>query len=100
LIIVHVLSGYKYLDILLRRDILMRKMEAEVKSTGRALGKALEKILLPGRCVNQPLSIIPLGANSRVRKSNCWAAGGKLSLGQGGEESSKGKGSKEDIKLL
>ncbi len=48
LIIILVLSGYGYLDTLSRRDILIRKMKAEVKSTGRTLGEALEKILVPG----------------------------------------------------
>lgn len=44
LIIVLMLSGYGYLDILSRRDILIRKMKAEVRSTGRTLEIALEKI--------------------------------------------------------
>ena len=48
LIIILVLSGYGYLDILSRRDILIRKMKAEVRSTGRTLEVSLEKILLPG----------------------------------------------------
>ncbi len=39
-----VLSGYGYLDILSRRDILVRKMKTEVRSTGGTLGIALEKI--------------------------------------------------------
>jgi signal transduction histidine kinase len=43
LIIVLMLSGYGYLDILSRRDILIRKMKAEVRSTGRTLEIALEK---------------------------------------------------------
>ena len=44
LIIILVLSGYGYLDILSRRDILIRKMKAEVRSTGRTLEVSLEKI--------------------------------------------------------
>ena len=47
LIIVLVLSGYGYLDILSRRDILIRKMKAEVRSTGRTLQVSLETISLP-----------------------------------------------------
>ncbi len=44
LIIILVLSGYGYLDILGRRDILIRKMKAEVRSTGLTLTVSLEKI--------------------------------------------------------
>jgi len=44
LIIILVLSGYGYLDILSRRDIVVRKMKAEVRSTGRTLEVSLEKI--------------------------------------------------------
>jgi len=44
LIIILVLSGFGYLDILSRRDILVRKMKAEVRSTGRTLEVSLEKI--------------------------------------------------------
>ena len=44
LIIILLLSGYGYLDILSRRDILIRKMKAEVRSTGRTLEVSLEKI--------------------------------------------------------
>jgi two-component system NtrC family sensor kinase len=44
LTIILVLSGYGYLDILSRRDILIRKMKAEVRSTGRTLEVSLEKI--------------------------------------------------------
>ena len=44
LIIIVVLSGYGYLDILSRRDILIRKMKAEVRSAGRTLEVSLEKI--------------------------------------------------------
>jgi signal transduction histidine kinase len=44
LIIILVLSGYGYLDILSRRDILVGKMKAEVRSTGRTLEVSLEKI--------------------------------------------------------
>jgi len=40
LIIILVLSGYGYLDIVTRREILVRKMKAEVRSTGLTL-KAL-----------------------------------------------------------
>ena len=47
LIIILVLSGYGYLDILDRRDILMRKMKAEVRSTGQTLKVSLEKVSLP-----------------------------------------------------
>ncbi len=44
LIIILVLSGYGYLDILSRRDILMNKMKAGVRSTGRTLETLLGKI--------------------------------------------------------
>jgi two-component system NtrC family sensor kinase len=44
LIIILVLSGYGYLDILSRRNVLVRKMEAEVRSTGRTLEVSLEEI--------------------------------------------------------
>ena len=47
LIIILVLSGYGYLDILSRRDILVRKTKAEVRSTGRTLGVSLGKVSLP-----------------------------------------------------
>jgi two-component system, NtrC family, sensor kinase len=47
LIIILVLSGYGYIDILSRRDILVRKTKAEVRSTGRTLGVSLEKVSLP-----------------------------------------------------
>ena len=47
LIIIVVLSGYGYLHILSRRDILIRKMVVEVRSTGRTLKVALEKISIP-----------------------------------------------------
>ena len=57
LIIILVLSGYGYLDILSRRDILLRKMKAEVRSTGRTLEVSLEKILLPGE-MNHVQSLI------------------------------------------
>jgi two-component system NtrC family sensor kinase len=48
LIIVIVLSGYGYVDILSRRDVLIRKMKAEVRSTGRTLAESLEDVSLPG----------------------------------------------------
>jgi two-component system, NtrC family, sensor kinase len=48
LIIILVLSGYTYLDILSRREILIRKMKAEVRSTGRTLKVSLDAISLPG----------------------------------------------------
>jgi hypothetical protein len=48
LIIIGVLSGYGYLDILSRRDILIRKMKAEVRSTAQTLKASLEKIPPPG----------------------------------------------------
>jgi two-component system NtrC family sensor kinase len=48
LIIILVLSGYSYLDILSRREILIRKMKAEVRSTGRTLKVSLNAISLPG----------------------------------------------------
>ena len=48
LIIIFVISGYGYLDILSRRDILIRKMKAEVRSAGRTLQVSLERISLPG----------------------------------------------------
>ncbi len=44
LIIIPVLSGYGYFDILSRRDILIRKMKAEVSGTGMTLKVSLEKI--------------------------------------------------------
>ncbi len=47
LIIIAVLSGYGYFDILSRRDILIRKMKAETRSTGRTLDISLEKIFQP-----------------------------------------------------
>ncbi len=47
LIIILVLSGYAYLDILSRRDILIRKMKGEVRSTARALRGPLEQVSLP-----------------------------------------------------
>lgn len=47
LIIVLVLTGYGYFHILSRRDILIRKMKVEVRSTGRTLKVSLEKISLP-----------------------------------------------------
>jgi signal transduction histidine kinase len=47
LIIIAVVTGYGYLDILSRRDILVRKMKAEVRGTGRTLTLSLEKISPP-----------------------------------------------------
>jgi two-component system, NtrC family, sensor kinase len=47
LIIILVLSGYGYIDIISRRDILVRKMKAEARSTGRTLKVSLEKIFQP-----------------------------------------------------
>jgi two-component system, NtrC family, sensor kinase len=47
LIIILVLSGYGYIDIISRRDILVRKMKAETRSTGRTLKVSLEKIFQP-----------------------------------------------------
>lgn len=47
LIIIVVLLGYGYFDILSRRDILIRKMKAETRSTGRTLKVSLEKIFQP-----------------------------------------------------
>ena len=47
LIIVLVLSGYGYLDILSRRDALVGKMKAEVRSTGQTLRASLDQISLP-----------------------------------------------------
>lgn len=47
LVIVVLLTGYGYFHILSRRDILMRKMKTEVRSTGRTLKVALEKISIP-----------------------------------------------------
>jgi two-component system NtrC family sensor kinase len=46
LIIIVVLSGYGYFQILSRRDILMRKMKVEVKSVGQTLRVSLEEISL------------------------------------------------------
>ena len=47
LIIIVVLSGYGYLDILSRREILLRRMKTEVRSTTQALKVSLETIQLP-----------------------------------------------------
>ena len=47
LIIILVLSGFGCLDILSRRDILIRKMKAEVRSTSQTLKVSLETIQLP-----------------------------------------------------
>ena len=47
LIIIVVLSGFGYFDIFSRRDILVRKMKAEARSTGRTLEVSLEKIFQP-----------------------------------------------------
>ncbi len=47
LIIILVLSGYGYLDVLSRQDMLLRKMKAEVRSTAHTLKISLEKIPLP-----------------------------------------------------
>src|SRR4030042_2273179 len=44
LVIIIVLSGYGYLHIYTRRDILIRKMKVEVRSIGQALKISLEKI--------------------------------------------------------
>jgi two-component system NtrC family sensor kinase len=48
LIIILTLFGYGYVDTLSRRDVLIRKMKAEVRSTGRTLGVSLEETSLPG----------------------------------------------------
>jgi signal transduction histidine kinase len=42
-----VLSGYGYFDILSRRDILIRKMKTEVRSTTQTIKVSLETIQLP-----------------------------------------------------
>ncbi len=47
LVIVLVLSVYGYVDTLSRRDLLVRKTKAEVRSTGRTLRASLEKTSLP-----------------------------------------------------
>lgn len=47
IMVILVLSGYGYFHILSRRDILMRKMKAELRSTGQTLRVSLEKISLP-----------------------------------------------------
>jgi two-component system NtrC family sensor kinase len=47
IIIVLVLSGFGYLDVLSSRDILIRKMKAEVRSAGRTLKVSLEEISPP-----------------------------------------------------
>ncbi|HSB06188.1 MAG TPA: hypothetical protein VLK23_13440, partial [Thermodesulfobacteriota bacterium] len=44
LIIVLVLSGFGYFNILSRREILVKKMKVEVESTGRNLKVSLEKV--------------------------------------------------------
>jgi signal transduction histidine kinase len=46
LIIILVLSGYGYLHILSRQAVLLTKMKAEVRSTGRTLKVSLEKMPL------------------------------------------------------
>ncbi len=46
-IIISVLAGYGYLDSLSRRNILIRKMEAETRTTGRILKVLLENFYLP-----------------------------------------------------
>jgi two-component system NtrC family sensor kinase len=46
LIIIFVLSGYGYFQVMSRRDILIRKMKVEVRSIGQTLKVALEKISL------------------------------------------------------
>lgn len=46
-IIILVLGGYGYFHILMRRDILIRKMKVEVRSIGRTLKVSLEKISIP-----------------------------------------------------
>ena len=48
LIIILVLSGYGYLDIVTRREILVRKMKAEVRSTGLTLKASLEMVTPAG----------------------------------------------------
>jgi two-component system, NtrC family, sensor kinase len=47
LIIIVVLSGYGYLNILSRREILLTRMKTEVRSTTQALKVSLETIQLP-----------------------------------------------------
>ncbi len=47
LIITSVLSGYGYFHVMTRRDILTRKMKAEVRSIGQTLRVSLEEISLP-----------------------------------------------------
>jgi two-component system NtrC family sensor kinase len=47
LIIIVVLSGYGYLNILSRREILVARMKTEVRSTTQALKVSLEAIQLP-----------------------------------------------------
>ena len=47
LIIIVVLSGYGYLNILSRREILLTRMKTEVRSTTQALKVSLEAIQLP-----------------------------------------------------
>ena len=47
LIIILLLTGYGYFHILSRRDMLIRKMQTEVHSTGRTLKVVLEKISMP-----------------------------------------------------
>jgi two-component system, NtrC family, sensor kinase len=46
LIIIIAMSGYGYYHIMSRRDILIRKMKAEVRSIGRTLKVSLEKVSL------------------------------------------------------
>ena len=46
LIIVLVLSGYGYFNILSLRELLVKKMKIEVESTGRSLKVSLEKVML------------------------------------------------------
>ena len=47
LIIVLFLSGYGYYDTLSRRDVLIRKMKTEVRSTGRTLRVSLDDVSFP-----------------------------------------------------
>jgi two-component system, NtrC family, sensor kinase len=67
LIIILVLSGYGYFDILSRRDILIRKMRAEVRSAGRILKLSLEKISLPEEAEDVRGLIKSLSEDQRMR---------------------------------
>ena len=75
-----VLSGYGYLDILSRRDILVRKMKAEVRSSGRTLKVSLEKISLPSEKAYVQGLIDAMGEYERTVGVIVYYQNGKLLL--------------------